>query len=277
MSEVSAATLGVGATSTGNYEQPGTTFELPGNRKFVLRKFTNTSAIAAGAHVYSAVTTSSALAITTTANGQLANNLVAPSQQLMVVTTGAVAADAYAGGYALVTANSAADTYSLRIAHNTGTASAGNITLVFEENLYNTTALVPGTDTVTLSTSPDTVTTTTATGNVDCGYTVNAVPAVASGSAVYGWTQVSGQSVAGPQVVPLAAPVLTGTATLVGGTVTVANTSITANSIIWLANKTIGGTAGALFISAKTASTSFAITSTSGTDTSVVQYYIMSY
>lgn len=275
MSEVSAATLGVGATSTGNYELTGSTFELPGNRKFVLRKFTNTSNIAAGAHVYSEVTTSSALAITTTANGQLANNLVFPSQQLMVVTTGAVTADAYAGGYAKITAGS--DTYSLRVAHNTGTASAGNITLVFEENLYNTTALVPGTDTVTLSTSPDTVTTTTATGNVDCGYAVNAVPAVASGSAVYAWTQVSGQSVAGPQVVPLAAPVLTGTATLVGGTVTVANTSITANSIIWLANKTIGGTAGALYISAKTASTSFAITSTSGTDTSVVQYYIMSY
>jgi hypothetical protein len=69
----------------------------------------------------------------------------------------------------------------------------------------------------------------------------------------------------------------TGTATLAAGTITVADTSITANSVIRVANKTIGGTPGSLYVSAKTAGTSFAITSTSGTDTSVVQYDILSY
>jgi hypothetical protein len=71
--------------------------------------------------------------------------------------------------------------------------------------------------------------------------------------------------------------VKTGTATLVGGTVTVADTAITANSVIRLAYRTIGGTPGAVYVSARTASTSFAITSTSGTDTSVIQYDIITY
>lgn len=74
-----------------------------------------------------------------------------------------------------------------------------------------------------------------------------------------------------------AAAVKTGTATLVAGTVTVADTSITNNSVIRLAYKTIGGTPGAAYVSARTAGTSFAITSTSGADTSVVQYYIDAY
>jgi len=69
----------------------------------------------------------------------------------------------------------------------------------------------------------------------------------------------------------------TGTATLVAGTIVVTDPLITANSIIRLTNKTLGGTAGALFISAKTAATSFAITSTNAADTSVVQYEVLSY
>jgi hypothetical protein len=69
----------------------------------------------------------------------------------------------------------------------------------------------------------------------------------------------------------------TATAVLVAGTVTIANTAITANSIIRLSSKTLGGTPGALFVSAKTAATSFVINSTSGTDTSTVQYDILAY
>ena len=71
--------------------------------------------------------------------------------------------------------------------------------------------------------------------------------------------------------------VKTGTATLVGGTVVVADTAITANSVIRLAYKTIGGAPGSVYVSARTAATSFAITSTSGTDTSVIQYDIITY
>lgn len=65
-----------------------------------------------------------------------------------------------------------------------------------------------------------------------------------------------------------------GTATLVAGTVTVSNTSVTANSRIFLTSQADGGTPGWLRVSARTASTSFTITSSSGTDTSTVAYQI---
>lgn len=66
-----------------------------------------------------------------------------------------------------------------------------------------------------------------------------------------------------------------GTAVLAAGTVTVPNTSVTANSLIFLTAQTTGGTAGALRISAKTVNTSFVITSTSSTDTSTVAWSIL--
>lgn len=72
-------------------------------------------------------------------------------------------------------------------------------------------------------------------------------------------------------------PVVSGVATLVGGAVTVANALITASSVIRLSSKTVGGTPGARFVSAQTAGVSFVISSTSGADTSVVQYEILSY
>jgi hypothetical protein len=65
-----------------------------------------------------------------------------------------------------------------------------------------------------------------------------------------------------------------GAATLVGGTVTVSNTSVTANSRILVTSQVDGGTPGWLRVSARTASTSFTITSSSGTDTSTVAYQI---
>lgn len=66
-----------------------------------------------------------------------------------------------------------------------------------------------------------------------------------------------------------------GTATLVGGTVVVTDTAVTASSNIQLTCQTPGGTPGFLRVSARTASTSFTILSSSGTDTSVVGYLII--
>jgi len=66
-----------------------------------------------------------------------------------------------------------------------------------------------------------------------------------------------------------------GRATLVAGTVTVANTSVTAASEIFLTCQTPGGTPGFLRVSARTAGTSFTILSSSNTDTSVVGYLIV--
>lgn len=63
-------------------------------------------------------------------------------------------------------------------------------------------------------------------------------------------------------------------ATLVGGTVTVANTSVTATSEIFAFCQTPGGTPGWLRCSARVAGTSFTILSSSGTDTSVIAWQI---
>jgi hypothetical protein len=66
-----------------------------------------------------------------------------------------------------------------------------------------------------------------------------------------------------------------GTATLAAGTVTVANTSITATSRVFLTCQTPGGTPGWLRVSARTAGTSFTILSSSASDTSVVGWLIV--
>ena len=66
-----------------------------------------------------------------------------------------------------------------------------------------------------------------------------------------------------------------GTATLVASTgVTVANTSVTNNTRIFVGQHTPGGTPGAPFVSSVTAGTGFTIKSTSSTDTSVVSYVL---
>jgi hypothetical protein len=65
-----------------------------------------------------------------------------------------------------------------------------------------------------------------------------------------------------------------GTATLTAGSVVVSNTSVTANSRIFLTSQADGGTPGFLRVSTRTAGTSFTITSSSGTDTSTVAYQI---
>jgi hypothetical protein len=65
-----------------------------------------------------------------------------------------------------------------------------------------------------------------------------------------------------------------GTAVLVAGAVVVANTAVTANSRILLTSQVDGGAPGFLRVSARTAGTSFTITSSSGTDTSTVAFQI---
>lgn len=66
-----------------------------------------------------------------------------------------------------------------------------------------------------------------------------------------------------------------GTAPLVGGTVTVATTAVTATSRIQLTSQADGGTPGWLRVSNRTAGTSFVITSSSAADTSTVAWLIV--
>lgn len=63
-----------------------------------------------------------------------------------------------------------------------------------------------------------------------------------------------------------------GTATLASGAATVSNTSVTSTSRIFLTSNADGGTPGWLRVSARTAGTSFTITSSSSTDTSTVAW-----
>lgn len=65
-----------------------------------------------------------------------------------------------------------------------------------------------------------------------------------------------------------------GVATLVAGSVVVANTSVTANSRIFLTSQVDSGTPGFVRVSTRIPSTSFTITSSSGTDTSTIAYQI---
>jgi hypothetical protein len=66
-----------------------------------------------------------------------------------------------------------------------------------------------------------------------------------------------------------------GTATLVAGAATVSTTAVTASSRILLTSQADGGAPGWLRVSARTAGTSFTITSSSGTDTSTVAWVVL--
>lgn len=66
-----------------------------------------------------------------------------------------------------------------------------------------------------------------------------------------------------------------GNATLVAGTITVNNTTVTANTIVMLTRKTSGGTIGTAITYTVTAATSFTITSDSVLDTSTFSYLLI--
>jgi len=66
-----------------------------------------------------------------------------------------------------------------------------------------------------------------------------------------------------------------GVSTLVAGTVTVSTTAVTASSRIFLTSQSDGGTPGFQRITARTAATSFVITSSNGADTSVIAWMIV--
>lgn len=66
-----------------------------------------------------------------------------------------------------------------------------------------------------------------------------------------------------------------GTSTLVGGTVTVSTTAVTASSLIFLSNQNGAGVTGSLSLGTVTAGTSFVINSTSAADTALIAWLIM--
>lgn len=146
--------------------------------------------------------------------------------------------------------------------------------------LNATTVASSGFNTVTLTgaTTGNSPTITTAGGNVDVGLTITTKGA--GGLVLQAATSSTGQistSVAGKGFATKEGTnAKQGTATMVAGTVTVSNTSVTASSRIFLTAQSLGTVTApkALAVTARTASTSFVITSADNTDTSVVAYEI---
>lgn len=122
---------------------------------------------------------------------------------------------------------------------------------------------------------------TVATTNGEYMFGVNSTGALTSGSFYAGFNNGVRKydiNIFGKQIVTTgAATDILGTATLVGGTVTVTTSQVTAKSRIFMTRNTPGGTPGYLSapVASFTAGTSFVINSTSGTDTSTVNWYVI--
>ena len=85
-------------------------------------------------------------------------------------------------------------------------------------------------------------------------------------SGLVGWTALSLKDGANKRM---------GQAVLVAGMVAVSNTTVTANTRIFLSHANTSGTLGHLYISARSAGVSFTITSSSNTDTSTVNWLLI--
>lgn len=106
---------------------------------------------------------------------------------------------------------------------------------------------------------------------------VTAINSSGAGQQVWGPQKITGGLTADALKVMEGTNAKQGTATLAAGTVTVANTSVTANSRIFLTCQSLGTVTApsALAVTARTAGTSFTITASQSTDTSVIAYEII--
>jgi hypothetical protein len=115
----------------------------------------------------------------------------------------------------------------------------------------------------------------TAAGNTGIGYAASTTSPPAK-LAVNGTFLVTGSAtITGSLLMPSGSNTRVGTAILVAGNTLVSNTAVTANSLIYLTTQTVGGIPGALYIGAKSAGTSFAVSSSNVADTSTFAYFII--
>jgi hypothetical protein len=172
-------------------------------RRYRYVGFGGTSTVAPGLLLTAATPTGNYQALTVAAvgtGGQVTANLATGSTQL-VVTNGstAITQDQFAEGYLEVLVGGSGTgvtaTYSYRIKGNTAAAGSATFTVYLAEALRNTTALVPGTDTVNLNTSVYSLVAVNAGAatTVPVGITVMPVPNTASVTN-YGWIQTAGQA-----------------------------------------------------------------------------------
>ena len=93
----------------------------------------------------------------------------------------------------------------------------------------------------------------------------------------FGWTLPNGWLTdMNPAIQAIDTALAPASATLVGGTVAVANTAITANSVILYNRSLLGGTPGHLSY-ALSAGVGITFNSSSGTDTSSIAYIVLKY
>ena len=181
--------------------QYGATGMTEDGRKYRYVSFGGTSTVAPGKLVVSAAVTAAYQGLTIAAvgvGGQVTANLANGSTQL-VVTNGSttITQDQFAEGYleVLVGAAGVTSAYSYRIKGNTAdSVGSGNITIYLAEALRNTTAIVPGTDTVNLNISIYSTVGTSTTADIPVGVTVMPVPNTASVTN-YGWVQTAGPAI----------------------------------------------------------------------------------
>ncbi len=184
--------------TTAKQTQYGAVGVTEDGRQFRYVSFGGTSTVAPGLLMQAAVAKTNAAGLAIPAagtGGQTTANLAAGSTTL-VVTNGAtaVAQDEFAEGFleALQTSGTNEGPISYRIVGNSAAvANTGYITVLLAEPLRNAEALVAGTDTVNLWTSPYQGVIATTTVNVPIG--VNIQQVVNSATVTnYGWVQSKG-------------------------------------------------------------------------------------
>lgn len=176
-------------------------------RRFRYASFAGTATVAPGLVVIAPVVTNSTTGyqgLTITAvgtGGQVTANLATGSTQI-VLTNGATAitADQFAEGTLdVIVGGSAANvgTYTYRVRGNTAAAATTGFVTVFlapTDAFRNTTALVAGTDTASLTLSVYQTVATSTTAGLPVGVTIMPVPNTATVTN-YGWIQTAGPTV----------------------------------------------------------------------------------
>lgn len=155
----------------------------------------------------------------------------------------------------------------------TFSASAGSVTA-------NWTVLGGGAVAVATLTG-DTGTATPSAGNIKIAGTTNEITTAASGSTLT-LSLPAAITTPGSLTVSTKLSVTTGanasagqSAAMTAGTITISTTAVTASSLIFLTNALPGGTVGTLSVGTITDGTSFVINSSSATDTSKVNWWII--
>jgi len=188
----------INTLATSQQSQLGAVGVTADGRRYRYVKFGGTLTIAPGQLLLTPPVTANYQGRTITAvgtGGQVTANLSSGATSI-VITNGstAITQDQFAEGYleVLVGSSGTSGSYSYKIKGNSAAAASATFTVYLSEPLRNTTALVPGTDTVNLNPSVySAIAAPGTTNDVPAGVTVVPVPNTSSVTN-YGWVQTGG-------------------------------------------------------------------------------------